>query len=233
MKGIISMIIYNFEKTYEILENSEDRNEVLGIIRSLLPDAEETYKLIAALDHNSICDAEIRLELSLKVNVDYNIFRAERLKPTYQDIFECSDNTDLMMKVFRRYKNKYGESIALRIKDKDAIEEIYNSSDIEICRAVLGNCNAREEFLRKVIAKTGDSTSEEIAERTLAIVNIKSAKAPDYIEEIYETAPYEVKYAALSNPCNRKEFLRKIISDEKEIKSLVEVAKKTLEISST
>lgn len=149
------------QKVYHAVQYSKDKNELLEIIRAMIPGARETRNIVGNLEGNPIYDAELHLEVLCKIPDRYYPYE-------YVDwIIECADNTELMKRLYNADVNKFGAFVAVNIADQDEIERMYMSGTDVVKRAVACNPNTRKEFLEKIILVTTDDQTNKFAEETL------------------------------------------------------------------
>lgn len=149
------------QKVYYTVRYSKDKNELLEIIRSMIPGAIETRNIVNNLESNPIYDAKLRLEVLCKIPDRYYTYE-------FVDwIIDSADDTELMKRLYNADINKFGAFVATNIKDSTEIEKMYNGGKLEIQRAVVCNSFARPEFLKKVIEESSDEQIVKYAKDTL------------------------------------------------------------------
>lgn len=213
---------------YEVARTSKNEEELIDIIRAIVPGTLEAGCILWYLERNSAYNATLRLEVACKLTKKYRSFEI------VDDIIECAANTSLMKRLYEADVNKYGAFVAVNITDPFEIEEMYNSGIYEIQCATAGNPHATMAFLEKVIRETGDARIKSKAQETLNILTAKSTTDPDTIESMYRSGTYEEKLVAVSNIHIRSSFLEEIVFDDAQPQDIRECALKTFEkISST
>lgn len=149
------------QKVYYTVRYSKDKNELLEIIRAMIPGTRETVSIVSNMEGNPIYDAELRLEVLCKVPDRYYQYE-------FVDwIIDCADDTELMKRLYNADVNKFGAFVAVNIKDAAEIEKMYHSGNNEIKRAVVCNSFANPEFLKKVIEESNDEQIVKFAKDTL------------------------------------------------------------------
>ncbi|MBQ8043805.1 MAG: hypothetical protein IJ272_06635 [Clostridia bacterium] len=216
------------EKVYYTVQYSKDKNELLEIIRAMIPGAIETRNIVNNLESNPIYDAKLRLEVLCKIPDRYYTYE-------FVDwIIDSADDTELMKRLYQADVSRFGSFVAVNIKDPDEIERMYKEGSYKIQCAAVANNHSNREFLKRIIRECDDNYIKKIAQETLAVLTVKETTNPDEIEEMYGSGTYEVKLAAASNIHARCDFLERIVFDDNEFKTIREAALKTFEkISST
>ena len=153
--------MYTLNDIYCVVTNSKDKCEILAILRAMIPGTRETEIIVAQLEHNSIYDSELKLEVLCKMPDRYHSF------DVVEDIIHCSNNADLMIRLYNADASKFGPFIAVNITDQDEIERMYINGTNEVKRAVASNPNTRVGFLEKIILETTDEQIKQFGKDTL------------------------------------------------------------------
>lgn len=193
---------------YTTVRSSNDKQELIKIIRAVIPGTRETRDILYGLENNPIFDSELKLEVASKVIGWYRSFEI------VDDIIECASNTELMKRLYVADISQYGAFVAVQIKDHDEIEKMYKSGVYEIQCATVSNLNASLEFLEKVIEETSDEYIKKLASETSMVLRARRTKIPTEIEELYEKGSRDVQLAAVTNIHASCKFLEKIVGDE-------------------
>lgn len=218
----------NINELYAIALLSRDKNELIGIIRSMTPGTRETSNIVYRLEKNEIFDSTLRLEVACKMPDRYRSFEI------VDDIIACAANTELMKRLYEADINDYGAFVAVQITEPYEIEKMYNSGIYEIQCAAASNFHASPEFLKKIIAQSDNEYIKELAYEVLQVLTVQQTNNPDLIEEMYKAGGYDVRLAAVSNSYAREEFIESVVFDEDVPEIIRERAMETFEkISST
>lgn len=218
----------NINELYAIALLSRDKNELIGIIRSMTPGTIEASNIIYRLERNKIFDSTLRLEVACKMPERYRSFEI------VDDIIACAANTELMKRLYDADINHYGAFVAVQITEPHEIEKMYNSGIYEIQCAAASNFHASPEFLKKIIDQSDNEYIKDLACEVLQVLSVRQTDNPDLIEEMYKAGGYDVRLAAVSNSYAREEFLESVIFDEDAPEIIRERAIETFEkISST
>jgi len=153
--------MHTLNDVYVTARYSKDKQELLAIIRAMVPGTMETAIIVPHLEKNPIYDSEIKLEVLCKVPNRYHSFQI------VEDIINCAKNTDLMKRLYNTDKNKFGPFVAVNINEQNEIESMYMTGTAEVKRAAVCNVNARQDFLERVIQETSDEQEKAFAEECL------------------------------------------------------------------
>ena len=146
---------------YKTVRTSNNKQELIEIIRAVVPGIFEARSIICYLESNPIFDSELKLEVASKVVERYRSFEI------VDDIIECASNIELMKRLYNADVDKFGAFVAVNIIDQDELERMYMNGTIEVKRAVASNTNTRVEFLGKIIQEATDEQTKKYAEDTL------------------------------------------------------------------
>ena len=220
--------MFNMNEVYRVASNSNAKQELISIIRAIVPEAIETYSIVCHLQRNPIFDSTLRLEVACKLPGWYHSFEI------VDDIIACSADTDLMKRLYAADVNGCGAFVAVQIKDSCEIEKMYQSGIYEIQCAAVSNMNASLEFLERVIRETDKERIREYASETFQILKARQTEDPDEIEDLYIKGSEDVQLAAVGNIHARCEFLEGVVFDTDVAKAIRHRAYETFEkISST
>ena len=151
-----------FERdTYQIVETSSDKGELLEIIRTIVPGTMEAWCLVRGLERNPAYDARLHLEV---LCVEHNAYKSYEF---VDYIIECAEDTELMKRLYDADVDKFGVFVAVNITEEQEIVKMYESGPYEVKRGALSNTNASKEFLMKVIEEVEDVSLQQLALCTL------------------------------------------------------------------